>query len=89
MTRAPDTLSSLDLTEQPGQRITYFRRVAHRLVDGPVELQPGEKMFAIGAAHHDFYVYLVESEGLPAPDLAERRSGPLAAALGLVDGGGQ
>jgi hypothetical protein len=39
------------------------------------DLQPGEKMFAIGAAHHDCYAYMVESEGLPARD--------------LVDGGGQ
>ena len=62
LTRAPDSLSSLELTEQPGQRITYFRRVAHSLVNGLVELQPGERVFAIGAAHHDCYAYVVESD---------------------------
>jgi hypothetical protein len=50
MTR--DTLSTLDLSERPGQRVIWIRRVPHYQVDGPVELRPGERPFAAGP-HHD------------------------------------
>ena len=57
------TLSTLDLTERPHQRVWHIRRVQHHQQSGPLELQPGERAFAIGAAHHDAYVVLAESEG--------------------------
>jgi hypothetical protein len=66
MTR--DTLSTLDLTERPGQRIWTIRRVQHHQVDGPVELRPGERAFPIGAAHHDCHVVLAEGESRLLPD---------------------
>jgi hypothetical protein len=59
MTR--DTLSTLDLSERPGQRVIWIRRVPHYQVDGPVELRPGERPFAAGP-HHDAYICMVESE---------------------------
>jgi hypothetical protein len=74
MTR--DTLSTLDLTEQPGQRIWTIRRVQHHQADGPVELRPGERAFAIGAAHHDCHVVLAEFEEQPAPAIVSGQGGP-------------
>jgi hypothetical protein len=47
-----DTLSTLDLSERPGQRVIWVRRVSHYQVDGPIELRPGERPFAAGP-HHD------------------------------------
>ena len=58
MTR--DTLSTLDLSERPGQRVIWIRRVPHYQIDGPVELRPGERPFAAGP-HHDAYVCMVEN----------------------------
>ena len=55
-----DTLSTLDLTERPGQRVWHVRRVRHYQTDGPVELRPGERVIAAGP-HHDAYGYMVES----------------------------
>jgi hypothetical protein len=62
MTR--ETLATLDLTEQPHQRVWHIRRVPHCQIcqiDGPVELRPGERPFAAGP-HHDAYGYMVERE---------------------------
>jgi hypothetical protein len=59
MTR--DTLSTLDLSERPGQRVIWIRRVPHYQVDGPVELRPGERTFAAGP-YHSAYVVMVERE---------------------------
>jgi len=55
------TLSNLCLDESPEQTITWFRRVQHHQVDGRVDVQPGERVFAVGAPHHDAYVCLVET----------------------------
>ena len=55
------TLSNLCLDESPEQTITWFRRVQHYQVDGRVDVQPGERVFAVGAPHHDAYVCLVET----------------------------
>jgi hypothetical protein len=55
------TLSNLCLDESPEQMITWFRRVQHHQVDGRVDVQPGERVFAVGAPHHDAYVCLVET----------------------------
>lgn len=57
-----DTLSTLELHEKPGQRVWLIRRVPHYQVDGAVDVQPGERVFAIGAAHHDVHVVMVETE---------------------------
>jgi hypothetical protein len=72
-----DTLSTLDLHEHAGNRITWIRRVAHHQVDGPVELRLGERLFAIGAAHHDCHVVFAEAEEQPATAIASgaRRPG--------------
>jgi hypothetical protein len=59
MTR--DTLSTMDLSERSGQRGIWIRRVPHYQVDGPVELRPGERVFAAGP-HHDYYSVMVERE---------------------------
>jgi hypothetical protein len=58
------TLATLDLTEQPHQRVWHIRRVPHCQVDGPVELRPGERPFAVGP-HHDAYIVMVEREDRP------------------------
>jgi hypothetical protein len=58
-----DTLSTLDLSERPGQRIWHVRRVPHCQIDGAVELRPGERPFAAGP-HHDAYGYMVEREAV-------------------------
>jgi hypothetical protein len=55
------TLATLDLTEQPHQRVWHIRRVPHCQIDGPVELRPGERPFAAGP-HHDAYVCMVDRE---------------------------
>jgi hypothetical protein len=54
-----DTLSTLDLSESPGQRIWHICRVPHYQTDGALELRPGERPFAAGP-HHDAYGYMVE-----------------------------
>jgi hypothetical protein len=60
-----DSLSTLDLTERPGQRITWFHWVRHHQTDGPLELRPDERVFA-GGPHHDAYAIMAESEERPA-----------------------
>ena len=66
------TLSTLDLTERPENVITWFRRVQHRQTDGRLDLRPGERAFAIGAAHHDCHVVFAESE--ESPETETRRA---------------
>jgi hypothetical protein len=51
------TLATLDLTEQPHQRVWHIRRVRHCQEDGRIELRPGERPFAA-----DYYSVLVERE---------------------------
>ena len=55
------TLATLDLTEQPHQRVWHIRRVRHCQEDGRLELRPGERPFAAGP-HHSAYVVMVERE---------------------------
>ena len=85
-----ETLSTLDLDEKPGQRITWVRRVQHRQVDGPLELRPGERPFAAGA-HHSAYVCMVEREEQPAAAMvqgeAARRIRPVRTAKGQSERG--
>jgi hypothetical protein len=60
------TLFSLCLDERPEQKVSYFRRVRHFRQDGPIDLPPGARVFAVRAPHHDAYVCLVETTA-PAP----------------------
>ena len=55
------TLATLDLTEQPHQRVWHIRRVRHCQEDRRLELRPGERPFAAGP-HHSAYVVMVERE---------------------------
>jgi hypothetical protein len=70
------TLATLDLTEQPHQRVWHIRRVRHCQEDARLELRPGERPFAAGP-HHDAYCVLAEVEDRP---LADRSASPNAAA---------
>lgn len=52
-----DTLSTLDLHEKPGQKITMLQNVRHGQRDGPAE---GERAFSAGP-HHGHYSYVKET----------------------------
>src|SRR6185503_3638261 len=73
-----DTLATLDLTEKPGQRITWVRYRRHH----GVEQEVGAGDFGLGA-HHSHYSYgEVMSEGIGRPYESEPRIGEKR----LVDG---
>jgi hypothetical protein len=60
------TLSTLELNENPTNKITWVRRHAHYGFCGPVPgLRRGERVFAVGAAHHDAHIVLIESDERP------------------------
>jgi len=59
-----DTLATLDLTEKPDQKITWFHHVRHFQDDHAVELPAGDVVFSSGA-HHSFYSYTVASDREP------------------------
>lgn len=69
-----DTLSTLDLHEKPGQRITVFTKVRHGLEDQRVDVQPGEQIFSPGP-HHGYYGYVHAKEEPPCEETRPARPG--------------
>jgi hypothetical protein len=94
MTR--DTLSTLDLHEHAGNRITWIRRVRHDQQDGRAYVRPGERVFAVGAPHHDAHIVMAEREEQPATAMApgarrpgdREAPGPPRAGLSAGEGDG-
>ena len=87
-----DTLSTLDLTEKPGQRITVFQHARHFQEDQRVDVAPGERIFSSGP-QHSFYSYTRETPMLENLDYAaidRQRLWPASAPLTILPqpGGG-